>query len=62
MALISATYTFTTVPVTPGGSVTVTGASESEVKTKVLATLQTRRDAQQGGTDSLDTDLAAMNS
>ncbi len=60
MALINATYTFNTTPATPGGQVLVTGNTESAVKDAVKAVLQARRNTQQGGTDALDQDLAAL--
>jgi hypothetical protein len=60
MAAISANYSFT--PAVPGGSVTVSGNSETEIKNAVKATLTARRAAQQAGTDSIDTALTEMDS
>jgi hypothetical protein len=60
MALINANYSFNTTPATPGGAVAVTGDTQSEIKDKVKAVLLARRAVQQGGTDALDQDLAAL--
>lgn len=56
---INASYSFT--PAVPGGTISVTGATESEIKTKVLAALQARRDTAQTQVEQVDTAITGMN-
>ncbi len=55
---INATYTFT--PAVTGGSISVTGNTESEVKAAVKAQLATRRAANQANVNAIDTADAAL--
>lgn len=56
---INATFTFT--PALPSGSITVVGDTETEIKTKVLQTLATRKATSQGQVAALETAEAGMN-
>lgn len=58
MAAISASYTFT--PALPGGTIQVTGNTESEVKAAVKAQLATRKATSQAQVDALNTADAEM--
>ncbi len=51
MAAISATYTFNP---NAGGSIVVTGNTESEIKAAVKAQLATRRTTQQAAIDAIN--------
>lgn len=58
MAAINATYSFT--PAVNGGTIAVSGNSESEIKAAVKTVLQTRKDAASGQVVALDTALTEM--
>lgn len=58
MALINATYAFT--PTLTGGNIVVTGETEGEIKTKVLAQLNTRLAAQNATIPPIQNVIDAM--
>lgn len=57
---ISATYTFS--PTITGGSISVTGNTESEVKAAVKTQLETRKATAAGQIANIDTALTGMDS
>ncbi len=58
MAAINASYSFT--PTVQGGTISVTGNSESEIKAAVKAALEARKTTAAGQVAALDTALTEM--